>query len=133
MNEKTMEMEKREEMTPERDNRPQRLNIPRVDIQDGDDMAILMIDMPGVDEKNVDISLEKNTLTIVGKVTDFAPDGFTSVYSEYRVGVYKRTFKLSDVIDRENIQATLANGVLRLTLNKAEEAKTRKISLQVEA
>jgi len=133
MSEKTMEMEKREELIPEMENRPQRLNIPRVDIQDAAEIAILMIDMPGVDERDVDITLEKNVLTVIGQVTDYAPDGFRNVHSEYRVYGYKRAFKLSDEIDRENIQATLINGVLRLTLNKAEEAKARKISLQVEA
>ncbi len=104
--------------------------IPRVDITESDAQVCLVADMPGVDEQNVDIDLERNVLTIRGKCAPETPQGFTPSYREYRTGNYERAFTLSDEIDRDNIKATVKDGVLRLTLPKAEEAQPRRISVK---
>jgi HSP20 family molecular chaperone IbpA len=98
-----------------------------VDIIDKGDDIILVADMPGVDEKSVDITLEKDTLTLYGKVETETPENRRSYASEYGVGDYRRVFTLSDEIDREKIKATVKNGVLRLVLPKTESVRARKI------
>jgi HSP20 family molecular chaperone IbpA len=104
--------------------------VPRVDIYENKDALYLIADMPGVDEKTVDIELEKNLLTIIGRVENGRIKDATMMYSEYEIGDYERVFTLSDEIDRDKIVATVKNGILRLELPKAEKVKPKKISIQ---
>jgi HSP20 family protein len=103
--------------------------VPRVDIYENKDALFLVADMPGVDEKTVDIELEKNVLTITGRVENGRVAGGTLMYSEYEIGDYERVFTLSEEIDRDKIVATVKNGVLRLELPKAEQVKPKKIAI----
>lgn len=112
--------------------RSKRLYAPPVDIVEEKDNLFLVADMPGVDEHSLDITLDKNVLTIYGTVEPEMPENHRLVSAEYGIGDYQRTFTLSDEIDREKIEATVKNGVLRLTLPKAETAKTRKIPVKAE-
>jgi HSP20 family molecular chaperone IbpA len=104
--------------------------VPRVDIYENKDSLFLLADMPGVDEKTVDIELEKNVLTITGRVENGQVKDAALMYSEYEIGDYERVFTLSDQIDRDKIVATVKNGVLRLELPKAEEVKPKKIAIK---
>jgi HSP20 family molecular chaperone IbpA len=104
--------------------------VPRVDIYETREALFLIADMAGVDDKTVDIELEKNVLTISGRVEDGKIKDHTLVFSEYEVGDYERAFTLSDEIDRDKIQATVKQGVLRLELPKAERVKPKKIAIQ---
>ena len=128
----TLEAEKQEVETVDgaERTRARRAYVPRVDIYETDDAIILLTDMPGVDENSVDIMLEKNVLTINGYVHVDDPDNYSLSYAEYESGDYERSFNLSNEIDRENIEATVKNGVLRLHLPKAAPAKTRKITVK---
>ncbi len=101
--------------------------IPRVDIYETREALFLIADMPGVDEKTVDVELEKNILTIAGRVENGRVKEHALVFSEYEVGDYERTFTLSDEIDREKIKASVKQGVLRLELPKDEKVKPKKI------
>lgn len=107
-----------------------RVFVPRVDITETEREVRLTADMPGVDDKNVDIDLDRNVLTIRGKCAPEAPQGFSPAYREYLTGNYERAFTLSDEIDRDRIEAIVKNGVLRLTLPKAEEAQPKRISVK---
>jgi HSP20 family molecular chaperone IbpA len=104
--------------------------VPRVDIYETKEALFLIADMPGVDDKTVDVELEKNILIISGRVEDGKLKDHTLVFSEYEVGDYERSFTLSDEIDREKIKATVKQGVLRLELPKAEKVKPKKIAIQ---
>jgi len=104
--------------------------IPRVDIYETKDAIFLIADMPGVDEKTVDIEVEKNIITIMGRVDDGMPKDHTLIFSEYEVGDYERSFTLPDDIDRDKISATVKQGVLRIELPKAEKVKPKKIAIQ---
>ncbi|MFN2129904.1 MAG: Hsp20/alpha crystallin family protein [Anaerolineae bacterium] len=104
--------------------------VPRVDIYETDDAIVVVADMPGVDESSLDITLENNELTINGYVEPMQPEDYSLTYAEYREGDYVRSFRLSDEIDREGIEATLKNGVLCLNLPKVKEARTRKIEVK---
>lgn len=103
--------------------------VPRVDIYETKEALFLIADMPGVDEKTVDVELEKNVLTISGRVENGKVKDYSLVFSEYEVGDYERTFTLSDEIDREKIKASVKQGVLRLELPKAEKVKPKKITI----
>jgi HSP20 family molecular chaperone IbpA len=87
----------------------------------------LVADLPGVDEQGVEILIEKNVLTLRGRVGEEAPAGFQLRYEEYGVGDYERTFTLPNEIDREAIKATLKDGVLRVTLPKLQPQATRRV------
>ena len=103
--------------------------VPRVDIYESADEMVVVADMPGVDESLVDITLEKNVLTINGQVEPEQPENYRLAYAEFEVGDYRRSFTLSNRIDQENIKAVVKNGVLRLWLPKAAVAKSRKIAV----
>lgn len=103
--------------------------VPRVDIYETKEALFLIADMPGVDEKTVDVELEKNILTISGRVDNGKVEDYSLVFSEYEVGDYEREFTLSDEIDREKIKATVKQGVLRLELPKAEKVKPKRITI----
>lgn len=104
--------------------------VPRVDIYETKDALFVIADMPGVDENSVDVELEKNILTISGRVENGKVKDYSLVFSEYEVGDYERTFTLSDEIDRDKIKATVRQGVLRLELPKAEKVKPKKIAIE---
>ncbi|MDX9954678.1 MAG: Hsp20/alpha crystallin family protein [Anaerolineae bacterium] len=103
--------------------------IPRVDIYEMNDAIVILADMPGVDPTSVDITLERNVLSISGYVAPSYPEGYSLAWAEYRIGDFQRSFTLSQEIDQENIQATVKNGVLRLHLPKAIPT-TRKIAIK---
>lgn len=105
--------------------------IPRADIFETDDAYLIKLDMPGVDENKIDITLEKNTLTINGYSNVERPQGYSLATAEYRIGDYERSFRLTDKINQEDIEAAYEDGVLKLNLPKAEEAKARKIQVKV--
>ena len=101
-----------------------------MDICETKDAIVLLADMPGVDEKSIDITLEKSVLTLLGRVEPETYEGYRAAYVEYDAGDYERAFTLSDEIDRDRIDASVKNGVLRLTLPKAEPVKLRKINVK---
>lgn len=112
--------------------RPRKVFVPRADIYETSDEIVVLADVPGVDEKTIDITLEKNILSIKGIVECEFPPDHALTYAEYEIGDYQRVFTLSDEVDRDGIKATVKNGVLRLTLPKSRAAKTKKITVQAE-
>ena len=130
MSEKDLQIpEKKEVQTGAESTRNVPVFIPAVDIYETDHELTLMADMPGVPIENVDIDLEGEQLTIRGVMPE--SDGAGRVLlREYAVGDYYRQFTLSNDIDREKIQASMKDGVLKLVLPKAEAAKPRKIEVK---
>lgn len=100
---------------------------PAVDILDTADAVLLVADLPGVTENDVEISMEKNVLTIVGRVEPPTREGFKPFAAEYGVGNWERSFTISSEIDRSRVDATVKDGVLRVRLPKSTEAASRKI------
>ena len=129
-----MEMNKQEVLS--RDNaeqtRPQRLYTPATDIHETQEQLVLFADMPGVKQDGVDITLDQNILTIYGHVDTPEFPGHNLTYAEYGMGGYRRVFALSNEIDRDGIQASVKNGVLKLILPKSKRAMPRKITVQAE-
>lgn len=126
------EMEKVEapmQQSPE-NTRPRKIYVPKADIIESNDNIVVLADMPGVDQDSVDITLEKNVLTLQGFVHSNSIPNHTLAYSEYGIGDYRRVFTLSNEIDRSGIEATVSNGVLRLTLPKSKDVLPKKIAVK---
>ena len=104
--------------------------VPRADVYETAEAITVVADMPGVDETSLDITLENNILSINGYVEPLRPEGYSLAYAEYEVGDYQRVFTLSDQIDRDGIEAVVKDGVLRLFLPKATEARKRRIAIK---
>ena len=102
--------------------------IPQVDIYEDKKVITLQADMPGVDKDGVSIDLKEDQLTIDGKIA-LAEEKETLLHKEYEMGNYFRQFTLSDMIDLEKITAKMVDGVLTLTLPKAEKAVPKKITV----
>ena len=103
---------------------------PAVDIFEKGDTTVIIADMPGVAADGVDVTFERQVLTLRGSVKANAPEGYRRLSSEYREGDYLRVFTLSDEIDQAKINAEFKNGVLRLELPRAPEAQPKKISVK---
>ncbi|MCE5262671.1 MAG: Hsp20/alpha crystallin family protein [Deltaproteobacteria bacterium] len=112
--------------------RNKKVYVPKVDIIETGDAMVMYADIPGADEKSVEVTLEKNILTLSGTVAPQEFPGRSIAYSEYDVGDYERVFTISDEVDRERIEAVVKNGVLRLTLRKAPQAEVKKITVRTE-
>ncbi|MGR3594159.1 MAG: Hsp20/alpha crystallin family protein [Limimaricola soesokkakensis] len=103
---------------------------PAVDIFETNGATVIMADMPGVAPEDVDVTLERQVLTLQGKVRPHAPEGYRRLSTEYREGDYIRVFTLSDEVDQSKIKADFKHGVLRLELPRAPEAKPKKIKVR---
>ena len=121
--------EKKESAVPEGCERTKarRVFVPLVDIVEKDHLLTLVADLPGVDENGVDIAIEKNVLTIRGTIGCEAPAGCQLRYEEYGVGDYERSFTLPNEINRDAVQASIKDGVLRVTLPKVQQPLARKV------
>ena len=103
--------------------------MPDVDISENNERIRLVADMPGVDQKTVEVSVENNVLTMEGQARIEAPEGYKLAGQEFGVGKYRRDFTLSDAVEIENIKARIRHGVLDLTIPKREETKMKKIEI----
>ena len=104
---------------------------PQTDIYEKEDSILVVCDMPEVDESQVDVSLENNVLTLTGCQDAKDPDKHEVLYRDYRPGAFRRSFTLSADINHAGIKAKLNNGVLQVTLPKAEKAQPRKIKVEI--
>jgi HSP20 family molecular chaperone IbpA len=123
---------KREVIPPSEQTRPYPVFTPSVDIYESDNDLVLIADMPGVSDKDLNIDLRDDILTIVADVEN--PEGKEEavILREYRWGRYYRQFNLIEDVDRDKISATLKDGVLKLVMPKAQKAKPIKIKVQGE-
>ena len=110
--------------------RPGVLLTPAVDIFEDPSALTVLADMPGVRAGHLTIDLRDGVLTILGHAA--APEAPTELplVQEYSAATFQRSFTLSEAIDQGQIQATLQQGVLRLRLPKAEQAKPRQIKVE---
>jgi HSP20 family molecular chaperone IbpA len=119
------ELEKREEATT-----PTRVFVPNADIYETNDALTVILEMPGVEKNNVDVRVEDDVLRVTAQLDLSKYKGLAPLYTEYNIGNYARNFRLSNKIDQNKIAAELKDGVLWLTLPKAEEAKPRTIEIK---
>ena len=105
---------------------------PPADILEKGDTIVMLMDVPGADPASLDVTLDKRILTITARVTSVAPQGYAAAHIEFRDGTYERRFVFSEQMDGEHIDATLKDGVLRLTVSKAADTAAKKISVKAE-
>ncbi len=128
---KALKLKEKQEVTaPAEQTRPGLIFTPAVDIFESDREITLLADMPGVATDDVTIDLKDGVLTLTGDVKPCEGQNESIVLAEFETGRYYRQFPLSEVIDQNKIEAKLENGVLRLTLPKAEKAIPRKIEVK---
>lgn len=106
---------------------PARTFVPTADIYEDRDSLTVILEMPGVEKGNVDVRVEEGVLFVDGRLDLNKYRGLQPLYTEYNIGNYSRSFRLSNAIDQDKIGAELKDGVLSLTLAKVEKAKPRTI------
>ena len=106
--------------------------VPAVDVHESDKAITLRAELPGLTKDDVDLTVDNGRLTVRGekKLEKEETEGdYRRIESRY--GAFYRSFPLPDAIDAEKIEANLDNGVLNVTLPKAEEAKPKRIEVSV--
>ncbi|TWJ32994.1 Hsp20/alpha crystallin family protein [Geobacter argillaceus] len=105
---------------------------PPVDIYEDENSVVIKAELPGVDQKEIDIRIEDNTLTLRGErkhSQEVKKENYHRVERFY--GTFQRSFSLPHTIDQEHVKATCDQGVLTVTLPKREEKKPKQINVEV--
>ncbi len=110
--------------------RPGAVFRPDIDILENPDGYVVYADLPGVDDKSVDVRVDKGTLTLDAQLATNPESGWTPLHTEYQLGSYHREFRISEDIDTSGVSARVQNGVLELVLPKSAERRPRAIRVQ---
>jgi HSP20 family protein len=130
MNEQELRVQQKREVDSQQESTSSAINfLPVTDIFETNEALRLMLEMPGVSKDQVEVGVENNVLTITGRIDFSKYEGLQPVYTEYNIGHYSRSFRLSNEVEQEGIQAELNDGVMTLILPKAERAKPRRIKV----
>jgi HSP20 family protein len=121
--------EKKELVAKEEKTVPGRYYVPPADIYETEDALGVVLEMPGVEKKDLNVALENDVLKVDGRIDFTKYENMDPVYTEYNIGHYARSFTLSNKVDQEKISANLEDGVLTLTLPKAKHTQPRKIAI----
>ncbi len=105
---------------------------PPIDIYETETGLVLQADLPGVTAEQLELQVQDNRLTLLGRVSHPAPENAQLIYQEYRVGDYLRSFILSDDVDHERVSAKMSDGVLEVTLPKVVKPEPRRIQIRAE-
>jgi HSP20 family molecular chaperone IbpA len=119
---KKRELENKDETTI-----PARIFLPASDIYEAENDLTVILEMPGVAKSNVDIRVEDGVLSVEGRLDLTKYQGLQPLYTEYNIGHYARSFRLSSKIDQNKIAADMKDGVLSLKLPKVQDSKPRTI------
>ena len=107
-----------------------RVSYPPVELMDKGDSVVITAEIPGVNKDEVDLTVLKDTLTIAGEKRLPAEEGVTYIRHERPHGRFRRLIDLPYSVDQEKISASYRDGILTITLPKAEEAKPRQITVE---
>jgi len=110
---------------------PQQALAPAVDIVESDHGITLLADMPGVSKDRLTVKVDGESLTIEGRAQIDVPENIELLHSEVRSPYFRRTFTLSRDLDPAKIEASLRNGVLQMHIPKSEQARPKRIEVQV--
>ena len=124
-------MNKQVQTAPEQQQAQQRYVVPPVDVFENESSITLLADLPGVTREQLQVRVDGDNLVLEAVADTAGPENMELVYGELQCPAYRRQFTLSRELDTQRIEAQLRDGVLRLTLPKAEEAKPRRIQVQV--
>ena len=107
--------------------------FPRTNFYDNGSSFALRLDVPGLSEKELKLTLADDVLTVSGRREVDAPEGYSVHRQERAPYEFSRSYALPSKVDSEKVSATLENGVLTITLEKAPEVKPRQISVRASA
>jgi HSP20 family protein len=102
---------------------------PALDLYETDDHFVAVVELPGMRKEDIDISLHDGTLTISGERKNESNNGETAQRTERYVGTFRRSIALPTRVDANKVNATYQDGILKVTLPKAEEAKPKQIQV----
>jgi HSP20 family protein len=102
---------------------------PALDLYDSGDHFVAVVELPGMRKDLIDISLHDGTLTIGGERKRESSNGETAERTERYVGTFRRSIALPTRVDSSKVTATYEDGILKVTLPKAEEAKPKQIQV----
>ncbi|PXA03584.1 hypothetical protein DDZ13_11425 [Coraliomargarita sinensis] len=102
---------------------------PAYDVSENEDAFNVRVNLPGVSRDGLDISIEDETLSITGSRAEVLPEGWRPLRREMPVGDYRLELRLNVAVNEDKIKAKVEDGVLDLTLPKADEVKPRKIKV----
>ena len=108
------------------------LFTPPIDIYESDEGLVLIADLPGVSVKTLELQVQNNKLTLLGRVANPAPANARLVHKEYEEGDLLRSFILSEDVDHERVTARLNDGVLEIFLPRAAKTTPRRIDVNTE-
>ena len=111
---------------------PRWFRTPPIDIFDTDAGLVLRADLPGVTADDLELQVEDNRLTLLGKVTPSVAAEARLIHQEFRVADFLRSFILSDDVDHERITAKLVDGVLEVTLPRTVTTQPRRIQIRTQ-
>ena len=104
---------------------------PRVDVKETKDAYELLADLPGLEKKEINISLNDNVLTVKGeRKSEEKSEDENCYYNERTYGTFSRSFRLPNMVEQKDIRAEYKDGVLKVVLRKSEEAKPREIEIK---
>jgi HSP20 family molecular chaperone IbpA len=110
--------------------RPGPIFRPDADILERSDAYVIYADLPGADEKTVQVRLERGQLQLDAELATRPDPGWSPLHAEYRIGGYHREFLISDEIDPDGVSASMRDGVLELILPKSRASRRRTIDVR---
>ena len=102
---------------------------PLLDVYETGNTIVASLDLPGVEKKDVEVSVSNGFLTISGERKNISGEG--GIWQETSFGIFKRTFELTETVVEDKITAQFKNGILKISLPKAEEVKPSVINISV--
>src|SRR3954471_4602717 len=106
--------------------------VPPVDVYEDEQNLVLKLEIPGLNDEDINVSVENNTLTVQGErkfEKEEKEENFHRI--ERRYGSFVRTFKLPNTVDAEKVEASYEKGILKITMAKRAEAKPRQIKVGI--
>lgn len=106
--------------------------LPPLDLSETNDKIMVKVEIPGIDPKEIDISIQENTLFMKGEKKEEKEEKGKNYYRvERQYGSFSRSIVLPAIVDTDKVTAECKNGVLEITLQKKEEVKPKQISVKV--
>lgn len=128
----TQDVAQRDSTQPQRAGRePALVMLPPADVYEDAEGITLQLDMPGVTKDRLNLTADKNALTIEGDAQIDMPQGMEALYADVRSTHYRRSFVLSDELETDRTEANLKDGVLTVRIPKRAEVRPRRIDVRV--
>lgn len=131
MTEKELQLREKKEIKEAEATREGPLFTPEVDIYEQESSLVLVADVPGGTTEHIDLDLQDNILNLTAGVTP-VENKWKPIYVEYEIGHFTRQFRIGQLVDTSKIEAQVRDGVLTITLPKAEKAIPRRIEVKAE-